>query len=165
MMGIFVIALLFFIFLSVFYLLVSYVAERIYLMGVLKQFGVKYKILAWLPMYGQYVYGKAAGMHRMGIVLALQHTAVAICFIFLSVLDADFLIFEIIMILSGVGLLLKWIVDHKMYHRINPEKRWLFTILSVLSLGWFRPVVLLLYRKKLTEAGVINLHKTDENNL
>ena len=165
MMGFFVIVLLLGIFSRLLYALASYVAESIYLMETLKLSCVRYRAQVWIPVYGQYLYGIAAGMHSMGIVLALHHTAVAICLIFLPVLNADVLVFEIIMILSVIGFILKLIVDHKMYYWISPERIWLFTILSVLSLGWFRPIMLLLFRKKIAETAVNNLHKNRRNNL
>jgi hypothetical protein len=164
MMGFFVIVLLLGIFSRLLYALASYVAESIYLMETLKLSSVRYRAQVWIPIYGQYLYGKLAGMIRMGMVLVLLHTSVAICFLFLCFLDADVLFLEIIMMLSVIGFLLKLIVDHKMYSRIT-EKRWLFTILSVLSWGWFRTIILLLFRNKFAEVGANNLHKLEENNL
>lgn len=164
MMGFFLIAWLFVLISRVMYMFASYIAESVYLMSAIKISCVHHRGVAWIPIYGQYLYAKLAGMNRMGMVLVLLHTSAAICFLFLGLLDADVLLFEIIMILSVIGFLLKLIVDHKMYSRIS-GKRWLFTMLSVLSWGWFRTMVLLLFRKRFAEAGANNLHKLEENNL
>lgn len=145
--------------------LFSYIVESIYMMGALKADQADLPALAWVPIYGQYLYGKLAGVRYLGTVLALLHVAVSFCCVLLSSLNADVLLFNVILLLWITGYIIKLVANYRMYRAAMPEKRWLLTALSILSFGWLRPVILLVFRKKFTSVGMCNLHKREENKL
>lgn len=162
-MGFFVVILLWGLLSSLVLGLFSYIAESIYMMSILKTYQAGLPALAWVPVYGQYLYGKLAGTRCLGAVLALLHVMMFLCCMLLLALDVDVFLFRVIVLLWLAGYVIKLILNHRMYHAAIPKKRWLLTVLSVLSFGWLRPVILLVFRKKLASAG--DLHKKEEKNL
>jgi hypothetical protein len=146
-------------------IVVSYIADCIYIAGVLRVSGIYGPLRAWIPVYSQYLFGRTAGCGWGGILLSLTHLCCAFCVGLMMWLEQDVLFFQLIGMLLAVAFLLKLYLSDRLFFIAVPRKRWLLTVLSFLSLGWLRPAFFLLLRKRLTTAGIWNLHKNMENNL
>lgn len=156
-MGFFAVILLFFVMAQIALTVFSYFAESVYIMGVRKKAGEKMPGLVWIPVYGQYLYGRIAGSRAGGILLALNHIAVIGMFFLLTALDEDVLIFQTMLVLIMLGYAVKLFLSYKLFRSAVPGKCVLLTVLSVLSCGWLRPLMLLVFHWKSKAAkGKIN---------
>lgn len=130
------------------YLLYSYLLESVFCMRYGKTAGMKYPATAWVPIWGQYLLGKAAGMNRLGAALAMDHLLVLVLYIICMFTYHD-AAYGALLLFAAAGFVLKAVICHRIYKVAVPNHYKLLSILSVLSLGLLRPVFL----------AFINIHK------
>lgn len=129
------------------YLLYSWIFESIFCASLCKnRWGWK-PVLGWIPVWGQYLLGRATGARKMGLLLELDHLIVLVlCMVItterVQVNSVVFLFF------IALGVVLKAILAHRLYKMLAPQHYKVYAWASVLSMGLLRPVFLFVLRKK-----------------
>lgn len=129
------------------YLLYAYILESIFLMNVCRSLDMGAPWQGWIPFYSQYLFGKAAGKSRVGILVALAHlAAVALAVWFLR--DPLQVNWYGTLLAVVTGIVGKMLLAARIFKTWAGERGKLYTVLSVVSLGILRPTFLFLIRKK-----------------
>lgn len=140
------------------YFLYAYIMESLFLLRVRNNAGEKYKALAWIPFYKQYLLGKIAGRPKLGAAVALCYLGMVLLCLLPNVAEQYLgYILLVILVLAVISFVLKSMICHKIYQMATPKHYDLFTALGVILLGILRPAFLFALRNK--------VHKKEENNL
>lgn len=135
----------------VFYFLVSYIFEVLFLCAVLKRNGAAGAGAAWVPFYGKRLLGKIAGSPAGGAVLACLQglCAVLIALLFLGP-DPGTAGSGLLLLLLLTAMLVCFVLDVWLAYRIIQQTGCrcgdLLTVLNVFTLGLSRPIVLFALR-------------------
>ena len=119
---------------GILYLLSSYILEGLALGTVCGWKG-------WIPCYSQYLWGELAGRKGLGVAAAILDVlwpVAAVCF--LQVPELPILWgFAAVMVFRMAA---KVSIAHLIYEKTVPQRKNLYTVLSVLTFGILRPVFL-----------------------
>lgn len=124
------------------YLVYSYLLESLFCMRYSKSAGLKHPAMAWIPFWGQYLLGTAAGMKHLGAALALDHL-IFVILLMCSATSYYEIVYWLLLFFVLLGFILKAVICHRIYKIAAPGHFKLLSVLSVLSLGVLRPVFLL----------------------
>ena len=130
------------------YLLYAYIFESMFCACQCQDRWDQHPAIGWIPLWNQYLLGRAAGMKALGIALALDHLAVAVlaCMGFAGSEPA----LGWCVIFVAMGMLIKAMIACQIYQRARPDAWRKFNWTSLLTLGILRPVLLFVIRKQLT---------------
>lgn len=150
LMGIF--SVIFFAYCTVFigviaYTAISYLFESISVFCMCKNLGYKPYAAAWVPFYQKYLLGRIVGNRAQGAILGLLNLAV-VGFGIGSVYYYSIFLFGLFLAACILGFVLDMILAHKIYKSVTSRYGDILTIVSVLSLGLLRPVILFIIRNK-----------------
>lgn len=164
-MGIFVVVLCCLCIAAGLLMVLSWLSEGFFLSDICWQSDLHSPLLPWVPFYRHYFFGKTAGSPGGGILLMYTYLMMACYGVLLYLLGPDRIMAWPMGVLPVLAIMLRLSLTDQMIAAAMPEKRICLLIWMLLSCGWLRPVFLLIYRRKLTAAGIWNLHKFMENNL
>ena len=106
------------------------------------------RYLAWIPFYNKYLLGNIAGDHQLGIVSAIcSAPTIIIGYILFMMGELNYTLFGIFLVILIIG----FIVDHIIaYHYISQRSKYanILIIISVLTLGIVRPIILFILKDK-----------------
>ncbi|MBR1377032.1 MAG: hypothetical protein IJ565_04390 [Bacilli bacterium] len=125
------------------YMVITYVFDSLAVMNLSNN-----KIKAWIPFYNKYLLGNIANLKVLGIISAL------ICFIvniiYISFYKNQYSAFSLSVIIIGmlVGYIIEIIIANKIFKESDSKHAKIYTILSVLTLGFSRPICLFLLKKR-----------------
>ena len=105
-----------------------------------------------LPIYNKYLLGEIAGKKVLGVfsgifTLVMIGTG-AYCY---RTLTMDRLIFGTFLVSAILGFILDLVIAYRLYKNVVPKWKDVLLLLSILSGGLLRPVILFGLRKKVTE--------------
>ena len=124
---------------GIIYIVSAYILEGVSLKAI---YGWK----AWIPCYSQYLWGELAGKRGLGVAAAILDVlwpAAGFCFLQQPELP----------ILWGFAAVLvfrmaaKVSIAHQIYAKTVPQRKNLYTVLSVLTFGMLRPAFLFATKK------------------
>ena len=149
-----ILSTLFFIFITIFfviaaYVTITYVFECIAVTSMCKQKQMSYPYRRWMPFYNKYLLGKEGDSNILGILSAFMQ----FCVIFLGIFMYKQLtmypfLFFLFILTSIIGFVIDLIIAHKIYLKKGITYGDIFTVFSVLSLGFLRPIFLFIIRNK-----------------
>ena len=136
-------------FVAVLYLIITYVFEALAVMGMKESRGDRASALAWIPIYNKYLLGEIAGKKVLGVFSGIL-TLVMIgtgtyCY---RTLTMDSLIFGTFLVSAFLGFILELVIAYGFYKNVVPKWKDVLLLLSILSGGLLRPVILFGLRKK-----------------
>ena len=139
-------------FVAVLYLIITYVFEALAVLGMRESRGDRAPVLAWIPIYNKYLLGEIAGKKVLGVfsgifTLVMMGTG-AYCY---RTLTMDRLIFGTFLVSAILGFILDLVIAYRLYKNVVPKWKDVLLLLSILSGGLLRPVILFGLRKKVTE--------------
>ena len=139
-------------FVAVLYLIINYVFEALAVLGMRESRGDRVPALAWIPIYNKYLLGEIAGKKVLGVfsgifTLVMIGTG-AYCY---RTLTMDRLIFGAFLVSAILGFILDLVIAYRLYKNVVPKWKDVLLLLSILSGGLLRPVILFGLRKKVTE--------------
>ena len=139
-------------FVAVLYLIINYVFEALAVLGMRESRGDRAPALAWIPIYNKYLLGEIAGKKVLGVfsgifTLVMIGTG-AYCY---RTLTMDRLIFGTFLVSAILGFILDLVIAYRLYKNVVPKWKDVLLLLSILSGGLLRPVILFGLRKKVTE--------------
>ena len=152
-----ILSFMFFIFVTIFlatilYAVMTYIFESISIMCICKNLQYKAPFTAWIPFYNKYLLGKISGNKILGVILAITNIATFFmgiyCYSLSTFSPISFGVFLVCMLL---GFILDIVISHKIYKNVTNKYADILTILSVLSLGILRPIILFVIRNKINE--------------
>ena len=133
----------------VFYLIIIYVFEALAVMGMGECRGEHAPALAWIPFYNKYLLGKIAGKKIQGafsgILTIVMIGTGAYCY---RTLTMDNLIFGTFLVSAILGFILDLVIAYSIYKNTVPKWKDVLLVVSILSGGLLRPVILFGLRKK-----------------
>lgn len=148
---------LFFIFIAIFFIVAAYVSityvfESIAVSSMLKNKQASYPYRGWIPFYNKYLLGKEGDSdltNILGTISAIMQCVV----IFLGIhiyIDGNMypFLFFLFIIFSLMGFIFDTIIAHKIYKKKGIRYGDIFTVFSVLSFGFLRPIFLFIIRNK-----------------
>ena len=129
------------------YLLYSWVFESIFCAHLCRNLWNRPWVLGWIPVWGQYLLGKASGSRGLGAALAVTHLMVLTLSMFIAAecVRVDGMVYLFFLALAVV---LKAIVAHRLYKIAAPERYKVLSVISILTMGLLRPIFLFALRKK-----------------
>lgn len=147
-----ILSAIFYIFLAIFLLIViyqimTYVFESIAIMEMSKNLEYKAVGTAWMPFYNKYLLGKIAGHKILGSMVAALNAVMAVT-CFWSYMQGNMILFGIFLICVLISFVLDVIIAHKIYTKAIGKYGDIFTVFSVLTLGFLRPIFLFAIRSK-----------------
>ena len=130
------------------YFLYAYIFESLFCAWQCREHWDQHPALGWIPLWNQYLLGRAAGLKSMGVALALDQLAVVLlaCLAFTGVEPA----LGWCVIFAALGMVIKAMIACPLYQRACPEAWRKYNWGSILTLGALRPLFLFLLRKRLT---------------
>lgn len=139
-------------FAAVLYLIITYVFEALAVMGMRESRGDRTPALAWIPFYNKYLLGEIAGKKVQGafsgiLTLVMIGTG-AYCY---HTLTMESLVFGTFLVSAILGFILDQVIAYGFYKKVAPKWKDVLLLLSILSGGLLRPVILFVLRKKVTE--------------
>ena len=129
------------------YLLYSYLLESIFCAYLCRALWNRPRFTGWIPLWGQYLLGKAAGSRGLGAVLAAVHLmilALSVC-IAAECVRVDGTVFLSVIVLA---VALKAVIAHRLYRITDPQRYKVLSAISILTLGAMRPIILFALIKK-----------------
>lgn len=132
------------------YEIAVYIFESVSIMCMCKNLKYKAPIIAWIPFYNKYLLGKIVGNKVLGITL-VSLNILTICSLIGSYIQTPYstVSFIIFLIFSLIVFLLDIIIAHKVYAKSEMKYGDLLTVLSVISIGFLRPIFLFMIRNKI----------------
>lgn len=146
---IFMIILFFFVVTSI---LLTYILESITLMKMSQKLKYKTPKVAFIPFYNKWILGKIANDKILGMILAIDDMIILItwiCDIILS--QYHTIVAGILYICVFISFILNIVLTHKIYKRFQDRNGNLYTLLSVLTFGFLRPIFLFVSSNKKEE--------------
>lgn len=147
LMGILSTIFLFFIFIfisMVFTYMIGYLFEGLTVSSYLSE----KRYLAWVPFYNKYLLGNITGDHQLGIISAICSAPTIIMgYVLFMMGELNYTLFVVFLIILIVG----FIVDHIIaYHYISQRSKYanILIIISVLTLGVLRPIILFILKDR-----------------
>lgn len=130
-------------------ILLGYVMDAALIAHVRKSGGKSGHLLGWIPFYGQYLLGKIAGSGVLGLAVAVCHGLIAgtVCMLFSDPVAVELCIF-IVGWLVVLAFALKTILAYKLFALADPQMKTVYTVVSVVSLGFAREVMLFCLRNR-----------------
>ncbi len=133
----------------IFYVLVSYIFESISIVSMSKRLKYKNAYTGWIPFYNKYILGKIGNSKPLGITLVITTLISTITIILFFVFKEPQSILIIFFLLSVlITFIIDIILSHKIFNKYSSKYKDIMTILSVLSLGFLRPIFLFIIRNK-----------------
>ena len=108
-------------------------------------------ILGWIPLWNQYLLGRAAGMKQLGIALVVNYLALLICAIqwgWMFRLGESGSVWWIVAF-AAMATVLKLVIARKIYQQARPDNWKKFHLAGVLTLSIAQPALLFAVRKDL----------------
>lgn len=129
------------------YLIYSWLFESLFCACICKDVWQKSPVQGWIPLWGQYLLGKAAGSRGLGAALAAVHLMVLVLSgsIAAELVRVDGMVYLLCIVLAVV---LKAIAAHRLYKMAAPGQYKVLSVISILTLGVVRPAFLFAIRKK-----------------
>ena len=128
-----------FIFIIIFYVLISYIFESLAITSMSKNLKSKNIYTGWIPFYNKYILGKIGNSEPLGITLfittLISTITIILFFIFKEPQPVLIIILDIIL-------------SNKIFNKYSKNFKDVMTALSVLSLGFLRPIFLYIIRNK-----------------
>ncbi len=133
----------------IFYILVSYIFESLAITSMSKNLKYKNVYTGWIPIYNKYILGRIAGSKPLGITLLITSLISTVTFVSLFILKEPLSVIVVILLLSVIiTFILDIILSHKIFSKYMDKYKDIMTILSILSLGFLRPILLFIIRSK-----------------
>lgn len=133
----------------IFYVLVSYIFESISIVSMSKRLKYKNAYTGWIPFYNKYILGKIGNSKPLGITLVITTLISTITIILFFVFKEPQSILIIFFLLSAlITFILNIILSHKIFNKYSNKYKDIMTILSILSLGFLRPIFLFIIRNE-----------------
>ena len=162
-----ILSFIFFIFVAaalaiIVYTVITYIFESISIMCICKNLQYKAPATAWIPFYNKYLLGKIIGNKILGTITGIINLATIIIGIYcynLSVLEP--IAFAMFLVFLLLGFILDIVISHKIYKNATKKYGDILTILSILSLGVLRPIIIFIIRnkvKKINENEVMEIN-------
>lgn len=134
-------------------MIITYIFESIALMKMSKNLGYPLSGTAWIPFYHKYILGKIAENKVLGIILAIDDMLTLVVWIGYCLWGNDQPMVGILFLVCVlISFILNIILTHKVYTRFEKKRRDIYTVLSVLTFGFLRPIFLFLVRNKKEES-------------
>ena len=131
------------------FLVISYTFDSISTMCISKNLNYNYKLRTWIPFYNKYILGKIGNSKPLGITLVITTLISTITIILFFVFKEPQSILIIFFLLSAlITFILNIILSHKIFNKYSNKYKDIMTILSILSLGFLRPIFLFIIRNK-----------------
>lgn len=130
-----------FIVISMFYVLVNYLFESIFLYKISKNNGYKYPITSWIMFYNKLIMGKFSNKKKESIALFIVSIIILILFV-LSLFISDYVVYLYFFIF--ILLIIKYVLDILIYHGVYEKlssNAVLFTIINIFTLGFFKSII------------------------
>lgn len=133
----------------IFYVIVTYIFESISIMGMSKNLEYRATFTAWIPFYNKYLLSKIAGSKKLGVILALFNIGTVGTGLYCYFqTEFNYIVFIMFLVCIFVGFILDIIVSHKIYMKVTKKYGDILTVLSVVSFGILRPIILFVIRNK-----------------
>lgn len=132
-----------------FYTLISYIFESISIVSMSKNQKYKNANTGWIPFYNKYILSKIGNSKPLVITLfitTLISTITIILFFVFKEPQSILIIFFLLSVL--ITFIIDIILSHKIFNKYSSKYKDIMTILSVLSLGFLRPIFLFIIRNK-----------------
>ncbi len=128
---------------------INYIFESISVMCILKNMRYNYSFAAWIPFYNKYLLGRLAGNKTAGAILGILNLASASLSVFFYIhKEIEVVLFSILLVCLIIGFILDTFIAYKAYSRATKYCD-ILTVLTVLSCGLLRPVILFVIRNKI----------------
>lgn len=132
-----------------FYTLISYIFESISIVSMSKNQKYKNTNTGWIPFYNKYILSKIGNSKPLGITLFITTLISTITIILFFVFKEPQPVLIIIFLLSTlITFILDIILSHKIFNKYSKNFKDVMTALSILSLGFLRPIFLFIIRNK-----------------
>ena len=132
-----------------FYVLVSYIFESLAITSMSKNLKYKNIYISWIPLYNKYILGKIGNSKSLGISLSITSFISLFTIVLLLLLKEPQAILIITLLLSVIfTFILDIILSHKIFNKYKSKYKDIMTMLSILSLGFLRPIFLFIIRNK-----------------
>lgn len=134
---------------------INYISSSIFLYTNLNQMNCKHAMMAWIPIYNNYLFGKMVHMKKSGVFILFGTILFLISlttnfhttFINKPYNEVFFFFINIIDIILYICIILKMIFIYKVFKNTLPKYRIILTILNVLTYGIIGAIVLIIVRK------------------
>ncbi len=127
---------------------IKYILNSIFIYTNLKKINYKFPLLAWVPIYNDYLFGKLVHRKIMGITIFW-----GIIFYIISIflpynINVNRLFSNIVCIVFYTCVLLKLILVHKVLKNTIPKYAILITVFNILTYGIVGAIALVIVRDK-----------------
>lgn len=131
----------------IFYILLNYIFESIFLYSVVKRKNYDKKFLCWIPIYNKVIFGDISGNKKIGIWLALIDALIMILIIGMNFIFKDTTLISLItLFLLITDFCLETLLAHSVIKKAVSKIADILTLLNVFTLGISRPVILFIIR-------------------
>ena len=131
----------------IFYILLNYILESIFLYSVVKRKNYDKKFLCWIPIYNKVIFGDISGNKKIGIWLALIDALIMILIIGMNFIFKDTTLISLItLFLLITDFCLETLLAHSVIKKAVSKIADILTLLNVFTLGISRPVILFIIR-------------------
>lgn len=131
----------------IFYILLNYIFESIFLYSVVKRKNYDKKFLCWIPIYNKVIFGDISGNKKIGIWLALIDALIMILIIGMNFIFKDTTLISLITLFLLIAVFcLETFLAHSVFKKAVPKIADILTLLNVFTLGISRPVILFIIR-------------------
>ena len=133
------------------YSVISYIFDGIAVSQMCRNLGFKACFTTWIPFYGKYSAGKAAGMNTAGAISGiLGIISVLSCAYCYYLKDINYAAFAVLLISLLIGCICDIAISHRLFKKAVGNYADLMTVLNSLTFGLFRPIMLFFIRNKVT---------------
>ena len=136
---------------TIIYVIISYIFESMTITTINNNLNHKHPYTAWIPFYNKYLLGTIAGNKVLGHLTAILNfinmSLTAYFYIYQKLTLIPFCVLLVSLILSFI---FNTIISYKIYKSTTNKYGDILTVLTVLSLGFLRPIILFLIKDKIT---------------
>lgn len=137
---------------TIIYAVISYIFESISIMCISKNLKYKIHFKSWIPFYNKYLLGKIVGSKILGLLSSLSNFLTTIIILYCCIQkEPNSIILCAFLICLVVGFISDIIIAHKIYKNVTNKYGDILTVLSVLTFGVLRPIIIFVIRKKVTK--------------
>lgn len=138
-----------FIVIIIFYVLISYIFESLSIVSMSRNLKYKNVNTGWIPFYNKYILGKIGDSKFLGITLLITTLISTITIILFFLFKEPQPILIVIFLISILTtFILDIILSHRIFNKYSKNFKDVMTALSVLSLGFLKPIFLFIIRNK-----------------
>lgn len=143
--------------LAVIFTVVRYILDGISVMRMAENLKFRHSGTVWIPFYNSFMIGKIAGNRALGAVSgAFLFVSAGLSIYFYVVGESNDALFAVLLVCLLVAFITDTVLSHRIYRNALGVYGDILTVLTVISLGILRPILLFIIRNRVHEKATEN---------